>query len=353
MQLGAPSVAQGAVRPVARAARASRAVPLPPPPATPSQRVAVAAAAAATVMASTAGAVPACSCSSGLASTSQASACATAGGIAAAAAAAAARPHRRRLLFESQEQPLASASAPGQPPQGQQRRLDAAAQQQLARPRGRVVAAGGPAGGMGAAGGHGGRGEPVNTAARRVLLGVAVAYVSLVVIIPFINVFIQAFHNGVGPFLEHVLDPDFAHATKMTLALAAVSVPLNCVFGTVAAILITRNEFPGKVLLLSLLDMPFSISPVVTGLMLTLLYGRSGLFASFLAEHGFNVVFAFPGAGPFFWAGGGGAAWAVHGCCFGGGVFFGRCFFWGGGCIERARAKNTRDTHTAHTLNKH
>ncbi|KIY98040.1 Sulfate transport system permease protein cysW [Monoraphidium neglectum] len=81
----------------------------------------------------------------------------------------------------------------------------------------------------------------------------------------------------------------------MTLMLAAVSVPLNSVFGTVAAILITRNEFPGKVLLLSLLDMPFSISPVVTGLMLTLLYGRSGWFSSFLAEHGFNIVFAFPG----------------------------------------------------------
>ncbi|KAI8472220.1 MAG: sulfate ABC transporter, inner membrane subunit CysW [Monoraphidium minutum] len=108
-------------------------------------------------------------------------------------------------------------------------------------------------------------------------------------------VYLHAFHKGVGPFLEHLVQPDFLHATRMTLMLAAVSVPLNSVFGTVAAILITRNEFPGKVLLLSLLDMPFSISPVVTGLMLTLLYGRSGWFASFLADHGFNIVFAFPG----------------------------------------------------------
>ncbi|KAI8472223.1 MAG: ABC transporter type 1, transmembrane domain MetI-like protein [Monoraphidium minutum] len=145
-------------------------------------------------------------------------------------------------------------------------------------------------------GGHGGGGgEPVNTGPRRLLLGVALAYVTLVVLLPFVNVFIQAFHKGVGPFLEHLVQPDFLHATRMTLMLAAVSVPLNSVFGTVAAILITRNEFPGKVLLLSLLDMPFSISPVVTGLMLTLLYGRSGWFASFLADHGFNIVFAFPG----------------------------------------------------------
>ncbi|GBF92244.1 sulfate ABC transporter permease subunit [Raphidocelis subcapitata] len=159
--------------------------------------------------------------------------------------------------------------------------------------RRRVIAASGAAGGMG---GHGGgRGEPVDSLPKRLLLGVAIAYIALVVLLPFINVFIQAFHKGIGPFLEHVLDPDFAHATRMTLLLAAVSVPLNTVFGTVAAILITRNQFPGKVFLLSLLDMPFSISPVVTGLMLTLLYGRSGWFAQFLAEHGFSLVFAFPG----------------------------------------------------------
>lgn len=161
------------------------------------------------------------------------------------------------------------------------------------RRRAVAVRAGGAAGGMGAHGGAGG--DPVDSWPKRLILGVALAYIALVVILPFINVFLQAFSKGVGPFLEHVLDPDFAHATKMTLMLAAVSVPLNCVFGTVAAILITRNEFPGKVFLLSLLDMPFSISPVVTGLMLTLLYGRSGWFAQVLAEHGFNIVFAFPG----------------------------------------------------------
>jgi sulfate transport system permease protein len=114
----------------------------------------------------------------------------------------------------------------------------------------------------------------VDTPVKKLILFVALAYVLLIVIIPFANVFVQAFHKGVAPFLEHVLDPDFVHATKLTLMLAAVTVPINVAFGTLAAILITRNEFPGKVFLLSLLDMPFSISPVVTGLMLTLLYGR-------------------------------------------------------------------------------
>jgi len=78
----------------------------------------------------------------------------------------------------------------------------------------------------------------------------------------------------------------------MTLLLAAVAVPLNVAFGTVAAVLLTRSDFPGKVLLLALLDLPFSISPVVTGLMLTLLYGRAGWFGGL---GGPSVVFAFPG----------------------------------------------------------
>lgn len=115
------------------------------------------------------------------------------------------------------------------------------------------------------------------------------------VLIPFANVFYQAFHKGFHVFLEHLMDPDFLHAAKLTLQLAAVSVPVNVLFGLMAAINITRNEFPGKVLLLSVLDLPFSISPVVTGLMLTLLYGRNGWFGPLLQQAGINVVFAFTG----------------------------------------------------------
>ncbi|GLI66057.1 hypothetical protein VaNZ11_009772 [Volvox africanus] len=156
-----------------------------------------------------------------------------------------------------------------------------------------LISQAGPAGGMGS---HGGAlGEPVDNWPKRILVGLAVGYIALVVLVPFFNVFFQAFAKGIIPFLEHCLDPDFLHALKMTLLLALVTVPLNTVFGTVAAINLTRNEFPGKVFLMSLLDLPFSISPVVTGLMLTLLYGRSGWFAALLRETGISVVFAFTG----------------------------------------------------------
>ncbi|KAJ9505900.1 hypothetical protein QJQ45_017095 [Haematococcus lacustris] len=156
-----------------------------------------------------------------------------------------------------------------------------------------VVVASGPAGGMGASTAAGGR-QPDSLPAK-LLVGTAVAYITLMVLIPFANVFYQAFHKGFHVFLEHLMDPDFLHAAKLTLQLAAVSVPVNVLFGLMAAINITRNEFPGKVLLLSVLDLPFSISPVVTGLMLTLLYGRNGWFGPLLQQAGVNVVFAFTG----------------------------------------------------------
>ncbi|MEW5307602.1 MAG: hypothetical protein WDW36_009984 [Sanguina aurantia] len=143
--------------------------------------------------------------------------------------------------------------------------------------------------------GSGGRGAKVNTAFSRTLVGLAVFYIAIVVLLPFFNVFVQAFAKGVGAFLHHLMDADFLHAVKMTLLLAVVAVPINSIFGTIAAINITRNDFPGKVLLLSILDLPFSISPVVTGLMLTLLFGRTGWFAAVLRDTGFNVVFAFTG----------------------------------------------------------
>eukprot|EP00195_Chlamydomonas_chlamydogama_P010832 CAMPEP_0202911424 /NCGR_PEP_ID=MMETSP1392-20130828/54950_1 /ASSEMBLY_ACC=CAM_ASM_000868 /TAXON_ID=225041 /ORGANISM="Chlamydomonas chlamydogama, Strain SAG 11-48b" /LENGTH=288 /DNA_ID=CAMNT_0049601917 /DNA_START=271 /DNA_END=1137 /DNA_ORIENTATION=- len=153
--------------------------------------------------------------------------------------------------------------------------------------------AAGAAGGMGAHSGGGGA-KPATPMAK-LLVGVALTYIGIMVLLPFFNVFVQAFAGGLGGFLEHFMDPDFLHAVKLTLMLAAVSVPINTLFGVVAAINITRNEFPGKVFLLSLLDLPFSISPVVTGLMLTLLYGRNGWFGPFLNQIGFNVVFAFTG----------------------------------------------------------
>lgn len=162
------------------------------------------------------------------------------------------------------------------------------------RPSRLVVVAGGPGGGLNS-GGEGGTGRNVETTGQKALLGVAVAYMLLVVILPFGNIFVQAFINGPGPFFETLVDPDFLQAVKMTLLLAAVAVPINTVFGVSAAIFLARNDFRGKEFLIALLDLPFSISPVVTGMMLILLYGRNGLFAPLIAKFGFSVVFAFPG----------------------------------------------------------
>lgn len=128
-----------------------------------------------------------------------------------------------------------------------------------------------------------------------VLIGVAILYLSLILLIPALNVFVQAFSKGVGPFLEQLTKPSFVHAAKLTLFIALIAVPLNTVFGLCAAWVIARRKFPGRALLLSIIDLPFSISPVVAGLMIILLYGRNGWFGSLLDSLGIRIVFAFPG----------------------------------------------------------
>jgi sulfate/thiosulfate transport system permease protein len=128
-----------------------------------------------------------------------------------------------------------------------------------------------------------------------ILIVVAIAYVSLVLYIPALNVFIQAFRKGVGPFLSNLTRPDFLHAVKLTVMLAAIALPLNTIFGLCAAWALTRHRFPGRAFVLSLIDLPFSISPVVAGLMIVLLYGRQGWFGGWLQDHGLNIIFAFPG----------------------------------------------------------
>jgi sulfate/thiosulfate transport system permease protein len=127
------------------------------------------------------------------------------------------------------------------------------------------------------------------------LIGVAIAYLALVQYIPAINVFIQAFSKGIGPFLSNLSRPAFLHAAWLTLLLALIAVPLNTVFGLCAAWAIARHKFPGRAIVLSIIDLPFSISPVVAGLMLVLLYGRQGWFGPWLQAHGIQVIFAFPG----------------------------------------------------------
>ncbi|MBD2775433.1 sulfate ABC transporter permease subunit CysW [Iningainema tapete] len=127
------------------------------------------------------------------------------------------------------------------------------------------------------------------------LIGAAILYLALVIYIPAINVFIEAFHKGVGPFLNNLTRPDFLNAAWLTVLLALISVPVNTVFGLCAAWAIARKKFPGRTLLLSIIDLPFSISPVVAGLMIVLLYGRNGWFGSILEANDIKVIFALPG----------------------------------------------------------
>ncbi|HYX15394.1 MAG TPA: sulfate ABC transporter permease subunit CysW [Nostoc sp.] len=127
------------------------------------------------------------------------------------------------------------------------------------------------------------------------LIGIAIAYLALVQYIPAINVFVQAFSKGVGPFLSNLTRPAFLHAAWLTLLLALISLPLNTVFGLCAAWAIARHKFPGRAIVLSIIDLPFSISPVVAGLMIVLLYGRNGWFGPWLQAHDIKIIFAFPG----------------------------------------------------------
>jgi sulfate transport system permease protein len=128
-----------------------------------------------------------------------------------------------------------------------------------------------------------------------VLTTIAIAFLALIIYIPAINVFYQAFKNGVAPFLANLRQPNFIAAVKLTIALAAISVPLNIVFGLCTAWALARKQFRGRALLLSIIDLPFAISPVVAGLMLVLLYGRNGWFGPMLNAADIKIIFAFPG----------------------------------------------------------
>lgn len=128
-----------------------------------------------------------------------------------------------------------------------------------------------------------------------ILIGIAIAYLVLVLYIPAINVFFQAFRKGVGPFVSNLTRSSFLHAAWLTLILATIALPLNTVFGLCAAWAIARNKFPGRAFVLSLIDLPFSISPVVAGLMIVLLYGRTGWFGGWLQANDIQIIFAFPG----------------------------------------------------------
>jgi sulfate transport system permease protein len=135
--------------------------------------------------------------------------------------------------------------------------------------------------------------EPALVRWTLVLLGLG--FLTLVVVLPLGSVFVQAFGKGFRTYLEKLTGEETIAAIKLTLITAAVVVPLNTVFGVAAAWLISRYRFPGKTLLVSLIDIPFSVSPVISGLIFVLLFGARGLVGPFLVRHDLHVIFAVPG----------------------------------------------------------
>jgi sulfate transport system permease protein len=129
---------------------------------------------------------------------------------------------------------------------------------------------------------------------KRVLIGVAIAYLSLILFVPAANVFYQAFREGISPFFANLIEPNFLTAVRLTIMIALIVVPINTAFGLCAAWVIARNQFRGRTLLISLLDIPFAVSPVVAGLMIVLLYGRNGWFGHWLEAADIKIIFAMP-----------------------------------------------------------
>jgi sulfate/thiosulfate transport system permease protein len=119
-----------------------------------------------------------------------------------------------------------------------------------------------------------------------------VAFLTAFLVLPLVTVFAQAF---LWPYLAAITDPDAVAAIRLTLLVAAISVAVNLVFGLVAAWAITRFEFAGKGLLVTLIDLPFSVSPVISGLVFVLLFGAQGYFGRFLQAHDIAIIFALPG----------------------------------------------------------
>jgi len=127
------------------------------------------------------------------------------------------------------------------------------------------------------------------------LIGLALAFLTLFLFIPLISVFYEAFKKGAEVYFAAITDPDAVSAIKLTLTVAAIAVPLNLVFGVAAAWAIAKFEFRGKNLLITLIDLPFSVSPVVSGLIYVLVFGLQGWLGPWLAEHDLKIIFAVPG----------------------------------------------------------
>ena len=127
------------------------------------------------------------------------------------------------------------------------------------------------------------------------LTAVAIAFIGLFLVLPLAVVFAEAFADGLAPVWAAVREPDALAAIRLTLIVAALTVPLNAAFGLAASWAIAKFDFPGRGLLVTFIDLPFSVSPVVSGLIYVLMFGLQGWFGPFLSAHGIKIIFALPG----------------------------------------------------------
>jgi sulfate transport system permease protein len=130
---------------------------------------------------------------------------------------------------------------------------------------------------------------------RWLLTGLALAFVAFFLVLPLASVFTEALRRGVGAYLASFHDADALSAIRLTLLAAVISVPANLVFGVAAAWTIAKFNFPGNSLLLTLIDLPFAVSPVISGLIYVLIFGAQGWFGSWLSDHDIKIIFAVPG----------------------------------------------------------
>ena len=132
-------------------------------------------------------------------------------------------------------------------------------------------------------------------AVRLLLIGIAVTFMALVLVLPLLLVFLEAFAKGSEAFLAALTDRYAQSAIRLTLLVAAIAVPCNLAFGLAASWAIAKFEFKGKALLTTLIDLPFSVSPVVSGMVYVLLFGAQGVFGAWLKAHDIEIIFAVPG----------------------------------------------------------
>jgi sulfate/thiosulfate transport system permease protein len=124
---------------------------------------------------------------------------------------------------------------------------------------------------------------------------VALGYLAALLVLPVTLIFYRTFERGIGQAIDSMTTPEAQHALWLSFVMVAIAVPLNTIFGVATALLLERREFRGKSLLNSMIDLPFAISPVVVGLALILLYGRTGWFGDWLSENGIRIIFSVPG----------------------------------------------------------